>query len=42
VTAKYDEKIVNVVGLSNTGELKAFSSTSKHDIQDVGAFSITF
>ena len=42
VTAQYDEQIVNVVGLSDTGELKAFSATSKHDIQDVGAFSITF
>ena len=42
VTAQYDEQIVNVVGLSDTGELKAFSATSQHDIQDVGAFSITF
>ena len=42
VTAQYGEQTVNVVGISNTGELKAVSVTSKHDIQDVGEFSITF
>ncbi len=42
VTTKYDEQTVNVVGLSCTGELKAVSATSKHDIQDVGDFFITF
>ena len=42
VMTQYDEKTVNVVGLSNTGELKARSANSKHDIQDVGEFFITF
>ena len=42
VIARYDEKIVNIVGLSDTGELKAVSATSKHEIQDVGAFFIAF
>tara|TARA_Y100000766_G_scaffold7179_1_gene5391 strand:+ start:159 stop:1562 length:1404 start_codon:yes stop_codon:yes gene_type:complete len=42
VTSKYDEQTVNVVGLSYTGELKAVSANSKHDIQDVDDFFITF
>ena len=42
VITQYDEKTVNVVGLSNTGALKARSANSKHDIQDVGEFFITF
>ena len=42
VATQYDEKTVNVVGLSNTGELNAISATSKHEIQDVGDFFIAF
>ena len=42
LTPTYDEKKVNVVGLSTTGALKARSANSKHDIQDVGEFFITF
>tara|TARA_B100001250_G_scaffold130337_1_gene111060 strand:- start:677 stop:2080 length:1404 start_codon:yes stop_codon:yes gene_type:complete len=42
VTSEYDEQTVNVVGLSYTGGLKAVSANSKHDIQDVGSFFITF
>jgi len=42
VSTQYGEKTVNVVGLSNTGELKAVSAISKHDIQDVGDFFIAF
>ena len=42
VTTQYDEQTVNIVGLSDTGELNAISATSKHEIQDVGDFFIAF
>ncbi len=42
VITQYDEQTVNIVGLTNTGELNAISATSKHEIQDVGDFFISF
>lgn len=42
VTAKFGQENVNVVGLSGTGGLKAYSTTNQYDISDLDNFSITF
>ena len=42
VTAKLGQENVNVVGLSGTGGLKAYSTTNQYDISDLDNFSITF
>ena len=42
VTAKLGQENVNVVGLSGTGSLKAYSRTNQYDITDIDNFSFTF
>ena len=42
VTAKLGQENVNVVGLSGTGGLKAYSTTNQYDISDLDNFYITF
>ena len=42
VTTKLGQENVNVVGLSGTGSLKAYSRTNQYDITDIDNFSFTF
>lgn len=42
VTTKLGQENVNVVGLSGTGSLKAYSRTNQYDIRDLDNFSFTF
>ena len=42
VTVKFEGNTVNIVGLCDTGSLRAGSDSSEYEISDVDDFSITF
>ena len=42
VLAKFEGRAVNIVGLSDTGSLRAYSDSSAYEISDIDDFSITF
>ena len=42
VVVRFEGNAVNIVGLRDTGNLRAYSDSSEYEISDVDDFSVTF